>query len=401
MQAQRLSIATTSLLLVILLAGCFEDGSQGGSESTTSTTPPSPCRGLACLANLDSHDASYVKATYGLRQISNDSRPEQAMSVEGDWVIWNLNRIDNETGWSNDPLFAYNMRTGELIAVADELASNIVLPRLNQDRVLYYRDSSDDARGMYLWDTRTRATARLQFILEGEAEPDSFDGDWVVVRNRGSSNDSENAWWAWNLKDDRLVYLYKPLPENRRPDGSYETLTFTAIDEGVAYYPLTFADPTSKHFNATLVAVDLTTGERREYRLQGNSLYRLSVNDGFAVSDPGRDIVALNLTNGTFWFVNGPDELGCGFPTTAKGVVSFTCAKVPGGDNEFKAILVNLTSGQRTRLILQNLPIFEAATDGSTWLLEASRGAHRPSDVERVAEVYDFYYTDLYWRTVS
>lgn len=339
---------------------------------------------------------------YGFAQATNDSRSEDAVQVEGDWIVWQ-DSVTDATG-TYGLLYGYNRTSRELVGIGVEPGQRYFLPRLAGGRVLYYREGPDGSNGMFLWDLATRQARPLPIALGGHTEPDSFGGEWAVVFNQGGGDGAGNAtadgWWAWNVQDGRLVHLYTPLPGHRRPDGSYETLTFTAVDGAVAYYPLTVSDATSSRFNATLYAVDLATQRRQEYPLEGRSLYRLSVHDGYAVSDPGLHVVALGLANGTWWQVDRPDESSCAFPTSGHGWMAYSCSEDGQGHDAWQATLLDLATGSRTRLSAPNFLPLQSATDGSTWVLEAMRGRQRMDMPPDVYRVYDTFYADVYWAPV-
>lgn len=220
------------VLLVTALAGCQDPGMINGDERQ--------CIAETCTPDTQSQDYLYALNEYGLHQVSDSPKEEWGPLIEGDLISWQTTRIENGVYVSD--ILGWDVAKRELIDVGVSGCHHQTLNYQSGGRVVFVQEPATDCapdypsrQYMVVWDHESRESRVIEDGLGGKPFPKAFDGSWVVFMIRGSTNESENGYWAHNVDDGRQMFLHAIYPGNKKPDGSYETVHDASVSQESAF----------------------------------------------------------------------------------------------------------------------------------------------------------------------
>lgn len=369
------------LIASLVLAGCSKQTDDVGT--LTPGDDPLACVSTACPADLNHRDAKRALAEYNLTQITADDQDEGNIGVNGAWVTWQVyTPEENRTGWSSQDIVAFNMKTRELVPVEVDPGFHGTRPILRDRTAVFHVQSANGTDPLAIWEANKGAMVFLDSPFAKGGTISAFDGQWIGFPGEIEAT-SETGVYAWNMKTDELMFLYKSHPRNQLPDGSYETFTDMDIVDGVAYYSISRATPMIRgerqSYNSTIHEVNLTTGERREFFF-GDSTNNFMAGPNFLVIAAGLEIWGLNLTSGTFFPISSSDQRTCGDVSMGGAWAGYGC----GSGYWVK----NLHTNQTIRIADNRILVSQGVTDGETVVVQAY-----PNDPDR----YEVLKPNLYW----
>lgn len=389
------------LLPLLLLSGCLATEPDGGNLGNTSTTTdPSAfnCQQQLCLANADDPGSDYALEKFGLHRITNDDDESSWLSLREGLFAFSLAR--SSPSFDGHAVFAYGLRSAQFKEVAAGPSNHSYLPVTDGAHVVYSLRNTT-AAGPRLWNWETSHGERILPLLNQDVKAEGLDFPWVTLNHGFSSNKSLDGYWAYNLEDQRRIFLYHPI---RQPGGSYESIIGAEALNGTAVYVLTRAPasndqakPQDRIFNSTVYEVNLDSGAQSEVFLDGFGPSRFSVSERYIGIESDLTIWSLDRqTRELRRHSQGQEE--CGFISGGKEWLAFECSEFGKGYDSSSVILANARTGERIKLFGEGMYFSQIVTDGEFAVIKAMPGTE-----ETVIEIFQQSpaHYDLYWATID
>lgn len=334
---------------------------------------------------------------WGLRQVTNGSGYPFGPLVEGELVTWQTAADPTNSSTPLGDIVGFNITRGRLILIGWGPTYHQTLNFQSHGRVVFAEEPFPGALGgprpayLVLVDTHSMTRRILDTGLGGEAVPSAFDDSWVLFRNRGGPNASQNdGLWALNVDDGRKLKLYTPVPE---ANGVSEVLWGEAVVDGTAYFGVNWAVANPRLDMFELYATDLGTGNRSVFlHRDGPQLHRISASKCCVVWEELRSISDVQV-----WYSNRTvaNPVRVSTPEDGQG----TSTQAGGGwlaylNQDRDLVGYEVASGQRRTLFENNpnLYIGPPATDGKRVSMAVTRAS---------SDLFESIGSDLYWLPLS